>query len=669
MEKALSDPDTLPPWDSVLAVVQTLSEADTVPKCPICLETAKIPQFTKCGHVFCWTCILQQLHCTYSTAQSCPICTERVHRRDLRSAHFLAVTHPHEGRVYPLQLVCLATGCLFPRIPTPYTTGVENGGAWSSDAPNLQSSHAKLSRVLRTTTDQARYLLLQEKSKLLRFHDSCLATASNVSPPPSPDGITRPPSAIPTKAVWGAKPNAVATLPDQKPGPSTNGVGTSTGAVHGSKRSVSSLQQQKHLFESMSSFDVEYLPYVAEALWLLEELAVGHKLNIVSASDLLDSPTSSSSVSESTIFAKKLSNMSDILPKDALTTYIVDTQQPSKTSEGQKIASNKQPVDSANLNANITITNTNSSLDTVSSKNSHINVEVDENMYYFFQSHSGEPVFLHPLCMKCLFTSAFLDAINAPLGSLPVQAVPGARSRPSSRTGSRANSRHPSLTDSDLLQHYMGASSGLGIFSSVSLESAEVGTSRQGPPSISPLTVPAGQSQNQSYRRGRSDSWTASDAGVSIKQPSSTPRKRDGALSPTDGAESVTVPGPPCPSVPTDTAVHTSLFTDRPLPLKTMLAELRKLNIQTLAFPASVCAKVKEVETLVLTAAMKTKIPFLRHYPDGCSITLVEIQMKSIVREDALMRYEGEFSKRASDRRARARAKEFQKQEEKFERY
>lgn len=116
VEKALSDPDILPPWDNVLAVIQSLSDSDTVPSCPICLETAKIPQFTKCGHVFCWTCMLQQLNSAYSTAQNCSVCTERVHRRDLKPAYFLAVSHPVEGRAYPLQLVCLATGSLFPRL-------------------------------------------------------------------------------------------------------------------------------------------------------------------------------------------------------------------------------------------------------------------------------------------------------------------------------------------------------------------------------------------------------------------------------------------------------------------------------------------------------------------------------------------------------------------------
>lgn len=748
-EKALSDPDTLPPWDSVLAVVQTLGESDSVPTCPICMETAKIPQFTKCGHVFCWTCMLQQLHSTYSTAQNCSVCTERVHRRDLRPAHFLAVSHPIEGRSHPMQLVCLTTGSLFPRLPVPVgqtggessrngsqaalgksssysrsesnpainsagpnssngssgpppftnSTSCSSGGGGMHnrmDVPYLHSPHAKLSRVLFTTTEQAAMLLRAERSKLIRFHDSCLATATSATTATVPttgaisggntcaqsllataSDVSLRPSAIPAKSVWGSKPASAPAAPDTgtpaAPKPSarnrSGGDLTSSSCAAASKAAPvgllsSSLSKQKLMFETLSSYDVEYLPYVTEALWLLDEATAAHKLadSMINAEPLLGS--------DSPIFAKKVSDLLEVLPTNV-----------SPPTEGGV----SPPTDTALSPAKVTAKGSLSTRfggKTSNSNSGHsetIEVEASENMYYFFQSESGEPVFLHPLCMKCLFTSAYLDAIGAPMGSLPPAAALSGRSRPPSRAGSRASSRHPSLTDIDLLQYYIGAPAEYGI--SPPSPSAMPYSSAATTAAVGSVSIDSGVAQSNpnplvSHRRGRSGSWTGLDGGVAAHQSAATPRKHGGALSPvvtpadTSTLHSSTVNAPGCSSpVAQLDAVSAALFSDKPLSFQTMLSELKKLNIRSVTLPSTLSSKIKEVETAPLTAAMKTKIPFLRHFPDGCSITLVEVQMKSIVREDALARYESDFSKRAVDRRARTRAKEIQKHEEKLERY
>lgn len=46
-------------------------------ECNICLDVACEPVVTLCGHLFCWPCIYQWLHC-YSASKECPVCKGEV---------------------------------------------------------------------------------------------------------------------------------------------------------------------------------------------------------------------------------------------------------------------------------------------------------------------------------------------------------------------------------------------------------------------------------------------------------------------------------------------------------------------------------------------------------------------------------------------------------------
>lgn len=46
-------------------------------ECNICLEMAREPVVTTCGHLFCWACLYRWLH-VHSTAKECPVCKGEV---------------------------------------------------------------------------------------------------------------------------------------------------------------------------------------------------------------------------------------------------------------------------------------------------------------------------------------------------------------------------------------------------------------------------------------------------------------------------------------------------------------------------------------------------------------------------------------------------------------
>lgn len=55
-----------------------------VPSCPICLYPPTAAKITRCGHIFCWACILHYLSLSEKTWSKCPICYSSVHKKDLK---------------------------------------------------------------------------------------------------------------------------------------------------------------------------------------------------------------------------------------------------------------------------------------------------------------------------------------------------------------------------------------------------------------------------------------------------------------------------------------------------------------------------------------------------------------------------------------------------------
>ncbi|XP_015221442.2 E3 ubiquitin-protein ligase RNF10 isoform X1 [Lepisosteus oculatus] len=104
-----TDPDTLVNWD---CVQQVRIYSHEVPSCPICLYPPLAAQITRCGHIFCWPCILHFLSLSERSWSKCPICYEAVHSRDLKSVVAMETRQYLVGDTITMQLMRREKGVL-----------------------------------------------------------------------------------------------------------------------------------------------------------------------------------------------------------------------------------------------------------------------------------------------------------------------------------------------------------------------------------------------------------------------------------------------------------------------------------------------------------------------------------------------------------------------------
>ncbi|VDB84192.1 unnamed protein product [Peniophora sp. CBMAI 1063] len=110
-----ADPDIYFQWQDILQIIiprnsalasatgaEGHSHEEGHTTCPICLSPPTAPRMTKCGHVFCFSCILHYL----STSDNlkwvrCPICFDSVNERQLKAVKWFDAPSPPEDRDAP----------------------------------------------------------------------------------------------------------------------------------------------------------------------------------------------------------------------------------------------------------------------------------------------------------------------------------------------------------------------------------------------------------------------------------------------------------------------------------------------------------------------------------------------------------------------------------------
>ncbi|KAK7146321.1 hypothetical protein R3I93_013918 [Phoxinus phoxinus] len=104
-----TDPDTLVDWD---CVQQVRIYSHEVPSCPICLYPPVAAHITRCGHIYCWPCMLHYLSLSEKSWSKCPICYEDVHSADLKSVVAMETRQYVSGNVITMRLMRREKGSL-----------------------------------------------------------------------------------------------------------------------------------------------------------------------------------------------------------------------------------------------------------------------------------------------------------------------------------------------------------------------------------------------------------------------------------------------------------------------------------------------------------------------------------------------------------------------------
>ncbi|XP_054248916.1 RING finger protein 10 [Indicator indicator] len=157
-----ADPDTLVNWDFVEQVRICSHE---VPSCPICLYPPTAAKITRCGHIFCWSCILHYLSLGEKAWSKCPICYGSVHKKDLKSVVAMETRQYAIGDTITMQLMRREKGVLV-ALPKAQWMDVVQPVYIGDD------QHSQYSKLLLASREQVLQLvILEEKAALLKQYE------------------------------------------------------------------------------------------------------------------------------------------------------------------------------------------------------------------------------------------------------------------------------------------------------------------------------------------------------------------------------------------------------------------------------------------------------------------------------------------------------------------
>jgi hypothetical protein len=141
-------PDHPVRWEKVELVICPVET--TQRECPICLSPAVVAKITKCGHVYCATCLEQYFSQSEKNWSRCPLCFDSVYPASLKSAEFRVHRKFAEGDVVEFVLMRRYKDSVNAMPAISQSSGAASASSSSSSAvAPLDSSH--FARIQLTT--------------------------------------------------------------------------------------------------------------------------------------------------------------------------------------------------------------------------------------------------------------------------------------------------------------------------------------------------------------------------------------------------------------------------------------------------------------------------------------------------------------------------------------
>ncbi|CAH1100482.1 unnamed protein product [Psylliodes chrysocephalus] len=160
----LNNPDALVDWNLVEQVNVQVSE---FPSCPICLYPPVAAKMTRCGHIYCWSCLLHYLSLSDKPSRKCPICFDNIQKQDLKSV--IAIPHAtfNTTEIITFKLMKRPRGCL---IAYPADTNIKNENViFNMSESNAKDVYSKL--LLASTVDVLSIIDRENNELVLQLKD------------------------------------------------------------------------------------------------------------------------------------------------------------------------------------------------------------------------------------------------------------------------------------------------------------------------------------------------------------------------------------------------------------------------------------------------------------------------------------------------------------------
>jgi len=161
----LVDPDVPVNWDNIQEVYLKTSGSEPT-SCPICLFPPIAGKISRCGHVFCWPCILHYLALSDDDWRKCPICYVNISKSDLKSVQAITQETLGTGSMVEMRLMKRERNSTL-AVP------VNHPGLDAFPFVNDQEENKALSKLIKATPEQvlSRILIREQKELQQRYRE------------------------------------------------------------------------------------------------------------------------------------------------------------------------------------------------------------------------------------------------------------------------------------------------------------------------------------------------------------------------------------------------------------------------------------------------------------------------------------------------------------------